>query len=316
MKNGVKPIRADRRRAQKGSALLVVLLMLGMIAALAAVVARSVSGAALEMSAAQLTARRESNLRAGIELGAVAILKLGDTMRSAEASLRLPGRRIQVRVTNERARIDLNTASAAVLTALLVANGVIESDANALAQSVVEWRGGSASQQLAAPTADNWRFSTFANFGSMDSRPEGDLRKAPQQTVGTRFFLHPIQLTSVPGFSIELVRKILPLVTVANGSNQVDLYIASPGVLQALPGVSPATVDAFLSTRDGNSGRELAVKLLGVPEALVTSTAAAGWRIQISTIEEEGRAYRSEAVIAVLEGDSEPYRVLYVLDGQ
>lgn len=314
MKTHAKLVCCNRRRAQRGSALLVVLLMLGMIAALAAAVSRSVSGAALEMSAAQLTARRESDLRSGIELGALAILRLGGAMRSAEASMSLHDRRIHVRVTNERARIDLNTASAAVLTALLVANGVIEGDANALAQSVIEWRGGSASQQLTAPTGDDWRFSTLAKLGSMDPRPDSELRKAPQQTVGTRFFLHPVQLTSVPGFSKALVSRILPFVTVANGSNQVDPYIASRGVLQALPGVSPATVDAFLSARDGNSGRELAVKLLGVPEGLVTSSAAAGWRIEISTVEQGGRAYRSEAVVAVLDGDSEPYRVLYVLD--
>jgi hypothetical protein len=53
---------------------------------------------------------------------------------------------------------------------------------------------------------------------------------------------------------------------------------------------------------------------LGVPEELVTSTAAAGWRIQIRSTSLAGRIYRCEAVIAVLDGDSEPYRVLYVFD--
>jgi general secretion pathway protein K len=287
--------------------------MLGTIAALAVVVSRSVSGAALEVSASQLTARRESDLSAGVELGALAVLRTGKAMRSAEASVALPGRRIHVRVTNERARIDLNTATPALLSSLLKANGVIDADAVAMSQSVVEWRGGSASQQLAALKGDEGQFTGFARPAGIDPHPDAEFRKAPERMVGTRFFFHPMQLASVPGFSKSLVTKLLPLVTVANGAGQLDPYIASPGVLLALPGVSPATVDAFLNARDGNSGRELALKLLGVADALVTSTASPGWRIEITSVGHEGRIRRGEAVIAVLDGDSEPYRVLYVL---
>src|SRR5262249_30272012 len=106
-------------RGRDGSALLVVLVMLGVIAILAAAVARSVSGAALELSASRASAESDSDLRAGIELGVAAILKLGNDMRSAEASANLRGRRIAVRVTNERARIDLNRAKLDLLSGLL-----------------------------------------------------------------------------------------------------------------------------------------------------------------------------------------------------
>jgi general secretion pathway protein K len=301
-------------RSKRGSALLVVLFLLGAIAALAAVISRSVSGAAIEMSAAQLAARQEADLRAGIELGAVTILRLGADMRSAEASVNLPDRRIQVLVTNERARIDLNAASPAVLRALLSANGVSESDAADLAQSVVEWRGGSASQRLAAPVTDDQRWSGFAAPAGTGVRPEAELRKPPKPIPGTRFFLHPMQLASVPGFSQPLAARLLPLVTVANGTNQLDPYIASRDVLLALPGVSEAAVDAFLRAREGTSGGELALRLLGAPEALVTSSAAAGWRVEIASVSPTGRTWRAEAVIAVLDGDNQPYRVLYVVD--
>jgi general secretion pathway protein K len=303
---------SGRQGRQRGSALLVVLLLLGAIAALAVVAARSVSGAALEMGAARLAAQREWDLRAGIELGVAAIHKLGAEMRSAEAAVSLSDRRIHVQVTNERARIDLNAANPTVLSALLVANGIVDGEAMALAQNVVEWRGGSASQRLTAPSADDGRISTFGRLAGTELRPDAELRKAPQQVVGTRFFLHPMQLSSVPGFSKALVTRILPLITVANGSGQVDPAIAPRAVLLALPGVSPASVDAFVRARDGNTGQALAVKLLGVGEALVTSRAAAGWRIEVTSIAHGGSTYRSEGVVAVIDGDSEPYRVLYV----
>ena len=89
---------------RSGSTLLVVLVILGMIAILATAVARSVSGAALELSSARSAAQDESDLRAGIELGVAAILKLGDNMRRANAAADLSGRRLRVRVTNERGK--------------------------------------------------------------------------------------------------------------------------------------------------------------------------------------------------------------------
>jgi general secretion pathway protein K len=277
---------------QRGSALLVVLVMLGLIAALASVVARSVSGAALAVGAARTAWQAEADLRAGVELGAATILKLGEDLRSAEAAVDLTNRRLEVRVTNERARIDLNAASAAVLARLLETNGVLEDEAAALATGVIAWREDPATQKLTAPPRDG-------------SKPEA-----------TRHFLHPWQLGSVPGFSQSLVKAILPLVTVANGSDEVDPYVAADGVLNALPGASPSSVDAFVDARDGNTSREAAIQLLGVQKKLLTADPSLGWRIEIAVHMPDGRIRRSEAVIAILGGDREPYRVLYVLDDQ
>src|SRR5690349_8608469 len=55
-------------RGSAGSALLVVLVMLGVVAILAAVASRSVSGAAREMSAARAVSQSQADLIAGVEL--------------------------------------------------------------------------------------------------------------------------------------------------------------------------------------------------------------------------------------------------------
>jgi general secretion pathway protein K len=303
------PVMRATSHGQQGSALLVVLLMLGMIAALAAVVVRAVSGAALEMSVSQLSARKEWDVRTGIELGVAAVRQLGPTVRIAEASVNLPDRRIQVRITNERARIDLNAASQAVLSALLKANDA--SDADALAQQAIEWRGGSPGHKSTGLDGDS--FSSFGSSSGFELRPDTELRKAPAQGVGTRFFYHPAQLESVLGFSGSLVARLLPLISVANGTNQVDPSIAPRPVLMALPGTTAATVDAFLEARERDSDPELAIKLLGLSETLVSSKAAVGWRLQISSAGAAGN-HRAEAIVALLEGDGQPYRVLYVSD--
>jgi general secretion pathway protein K len=313
--HSVKPRLATINNARRGSALLVVLVMLGMIAALAAVISRSVSAAALEVSATRASSESEADLRAGIELGVATILKLGKEMRSADAAADLAKRRITVHVTNERARIDLNTANVSVLTALLQANGITQSEADELAANVAEWRGGSASQNLTVPKEEDRLGAQLPRLGGMDT-PVGSEKEAPKQVIGSRFFFHPMQLASVPGFTKTLVRTILASLTIANGSGQVDPTIASARVLEALPGTSPSKVDAFLEAREGNTSRDTAILMLGVDKELITARASDGWRLQIVSTTSGGRTHRSEAVIAVSKSDSEPYKVVYVTDDQ
>jgi len=297
-------------RSRSGSALLVVLIMLGVIAVLAAAVARSVSGAALELSTARTAEQTDSDLRAGIELGAAAIHKLGDDMRSADAAIDLAGRRITVRITNERARIDLNRAKIDVLTGLLKSNGLDDNEAASLAANVVEWRGGGAAEK---PTnsESNQRLGGLpqSTFGAP---PGSQPALAVKQMPSVRFFAHPVQLLSVPGFSKTLVKQLFPALTVANGDNRINPFIAGPDVLNALPDASSSKVDAFIEARDGNVSRETATELLGVNKDLLSEDRASGWRFQITSTPHAGRVRRSEAIVTV-DGD-EPYRVLYVLD--
>jgi general secretion pathway protein K len=299
----------------RGSALLVVLVMMGVIAVLAAVVARSVSGAALELSANRAAGETESDLRAGIELGAASILKLGDDMRSAEAAVDLARRRITVRVTNERARIDLNRAKADVLIGLLKAEGLDDNEAASLAANIVEWRGGAAEQRPAAHLQDDHHLGGLSSSLGFDSPTGFESKAAPKQMPTLRFFFHPIQLISVPGFSKTLVKRLFPFLTVANGANQINPFIAGPEVLNALPGATSSKVEAFLDARDGNVSRETALLLLGVDKELLSEDRAGGWRLQITTRPRGGRPRYSEAVIAGVNSDGgDPYRVLYVHD--
>ena len=300
---------------RSGSALLVVLVTLGVIAVLAAAVARSVSGAALELSVARATQETEYDLRAGIELGVVAILKLGDEMRSADAAVDLTGRRITVRVTNERARIDLNKAKADVLTGLFTAEGLDDAEAASLAANIVEWRGGVDSVKTAVSLQDDQQLGGLPQSGGLAMPTGSQPKDAPKQTPSLRFFFHPIQLVSVPGFSKPLVRRLFPFLTVANGANKINPFIAGPDVLNALPGASSSKVEAFLDARDGNVSRDTAILLLGVDKEFLSEDAAAGWRLQITSTPRVGRVHHSEAIIGGVKGDGEePYHVLYVLD--
>jgi general secretion pathway protein K len=306
---------ANKNVNRSGSALLVVLIMIGVIAFLAAAVARSVSGAALELSVAHVNSEAELDLRAGIELGVAAILNLGDEMRSADIAVDLGDRRIAVRVINERARIDLNNAKADVLTGLFKTVGLDENEAASLAGNVINWRGGDASQKPATPQLDHQYLGAPSPSLGFDTPVGLGINEAPKQTPSLRFFFHPIQLASVPGFSKLVVERLFPFLTIANGANKINPFIAAPDVLNALPGASPANVDAFLDARSGNVSRETAILLLGVDKDLLSEDAANGWKLQITSTPHDRRPRHSEAVITTLESDrKQPYRVLYVID--
>jgi len=292
-----------------GSALLVVLVMLGVLAILVAVASRSVSGAAREMSIARSASLSQADLRAGVELGVAAILKLGQDMRSADAAAELANRRISVHLTNERARIDLNTAPKSMLSALFAAIGIDQNEAESLAVAIEDWRGGSASQKLNAGTQGDSTARSLPGLSTFDMVSERS--KPPAQTIGTRYFVHPVQLASLPGFSKQFVKSVLPFVTVANGSALIDPYIASEPVLEALPGATPNQVHAFESVRDTNTSRETAITMLGVDKTFLADTAAVGWRLEIITTPRVGRAHRREVVIAVAKDSEKPFHILY-----
>jgi len=225
-------------------------------------------------------------------------------VRSANAEVDLPDRRIAVRATNERARIDLNSADASVLAALLKSLGVDENEASTLAASVTDWRAGA--DQSARQTSKTEHFPVATNGTGSQT--------GPKQKPTTRFFLHPAQLVSVPGFSKDLVKSVFPLVTVASGSKRIDPFIASAGVLNALPESTMSKVEGFIDARNGNTSPDTAILLLGVDKQLLTNEAALGWRLQISSTKRNGRSHRAEAIVAILKGGSEPYRVVYIVD--
>jgi type II secretory pathway component PulK len=261
------------------------------------------------MAAARSVSQSQADVIAGVELGVATILQLGENMRVADAVADLSNRRISVHITNERARIDLNSAPTSMLSALFVACGADQAESEALALAVEDWRGGSPSQKLGGAQDGNSTVRPLPDLNSFDlpmNRPTPS-----KQIVGTRYFTHPVQLGSLPGFSKRLVKSILPFVTVANGSSQIDPYIASERVLEAL-GTTSTQVQTFLSARDNNPSQETATLTLGVEKTVLTDTAAAGWRLEIVSTPREGRAYRREVVVAVVKDTEKPFRIVYV----
>ena len=280
------------------------MLLLGTVAALVAVVSRSVSSAAIEAAVSLDEGRAESALHSGIDVGVAGILKLGLRVRVAEAAIDLIDSRLFVRASNESARIDLNKSSRPLLAGLIHESGVDPGTADALAGRIIDWRARPGAQQASDRTVP---------LGASDNPTAWTA--AGQATPAARVFVHPLQLASINGFSNALVARMMPFITVANTVGNIDPDLASDQVLAAL-GASPQRIDAFREARrSGATSRETAIELLGIPKSLVTAEAAQGWRIEITSTSSSGRARHSEAVIVpLLDDDTQPYRLLYVTD--
>lgn len=292
-----RPISTGDGARRRGSALLVVLVMLGLIAVLAAVVGRVVGGTARDLSAAVASERAYVGARAGLELA-------GLMLRSGELEMAGAGQRtlplddvtISVEVTNERSRIDLNGAPEELLAGLFRALGEEGDVADARAARIVDWR-----------DPDDEVRPNGAEVGAYRGAGLAAPRNGP--------FVHPLELASVLDMPPDIVRRALPYVTVGNPYGLVDPFVADAVVLQALPGTSPSRIADFLEERQTGLGdTELAIVQLGASEDYVDQEEAPGWRATITVAPRLGRARRFVALLVGEQDDTLPYRVLYMLD--
>jgi type II secretory pathway component PulK len=134
---------------------------------------------------------------------------------------------------------------------------------------------------------------------------------APRQAP----FENVLELPLVLGIPPHIVERVLPLVTVFSGSAQIDVRVASPEVLSALPNVTPEEVQKVLAQRASeplsgkDSGKDL-LQLLGSARASANASPNPAARVVMQIRLDNGRMARAEAVILVSQDADEPYRIL------
>lgn len=281
---------------RRGSALLVVLVMLGLVGLLAAVIARAVGVTAAVAEAASRETRTRAALDAGVALAGSMISAAGAVaLDGATSEIDLAGATVAVRLENERGRIDLNGSEAPLLAGLFRVLGAGD-EAEALAARVLDWRD---------PDDDN----------EPGGAEVGEYRQAGLPGPRNGPFVHPFELASVVGFTPALVARVAPYVTVANPQGLVDPFLAAGPVVAAVPGVAAGRVEEFLEDRaQGTTRREMALLQLGAEEDYVTEESAPGYRVTIEITPRGGRSTTYEAVM-IAGDDGHPVRVLYVLEG-
>ena len=243
---------------QRGLALIVVLWAAALMTLLAAsfafslrtearlaggIIDRAAAGAAAEAGLARLMA-----VLVSAERGGPGVVKGKMTFEGMEVNLSM---------TSENARVDLNAAPPALLEGLLE-QAVRETgstvSARALTDAVVDWR-----------DADDTRRDQGAEekdyeAAGLDVRPRNGA------------FLSVSELAQVMGMEPRVFEHLEPLVTVYAWSPQVEAMGAQRAVLLALPGLSEAQVEGFLAARaEEEQGRAALGMLSGAGRYLARS---------------------------------------------
>jgi general secretion pathway protein K len=279
--------------SEHGFVIVAVLWILAALSALAMIFSVYLSNSAQALAINDTGLQAEALVSASLELTTYQLLLAGDKARPTPGSFqfRLDNADVLVSFASEAARIDINFASKAMLANLFAGLGADQQAAKEYADRIVGWR-----TRPAANTANDEE----ALYGA------AGLAYSPRQSL----FTHVNELSLVLGLPPVLVDRALPFVTVFSGSPNVDVLIAPPEVIAALPGMTPSALKEFLSQRPGLSRDSLAIATaLGPAQASAAVPKSTSFRILTTVKFDNGRRTSSELVIALRE-DKDPYRVL------
>jgi general secretion pathway protein K len=140
--------------------------------------------------------------------------------------------KIEIRITDETGKIDINLASEELLTGLFASLGMSEDEAATLAQRVIDWR-------------DNDNIKGFDGAEDDDYESEGYAYGAKDALFDT-----VPELQQVMGVSYEMYRQLEKAITVYSGSRNINLAYAGEQALMALEGVEREDARQFIQERE------------------------------------------------------------------
>lgn len=205
--------------------------------------------------------------------------------------------KIRLVVTGESGKIDINTASGALLKGLFQSAGLGEAESMALLDAILDWR-----------DADELRRPNGAE--SDDYVAEGS-----KYTPSNAPFAVLEELQRVKGMSPALYRKIRGALTVFSGQPGINPALASRQVLLAIPGVEAAQVDAYIAQRQEyiDSGQA------PPPFPPASGFASAGLGLAFFLLVEvklsNGGFFVREAVVGLTQDNKRPFRMFSWKEG-
>lgn len=172
---------------------------------------------------------------------------------------------VRVEIRDESAKIDVNTASEALLRGLLVSSGLREDEAAALLDAILDWRDADILKRI------NGAEEAEYTAAGLTYKPAN----APFQAIE--------ELQLVLGMRPDLYRRLAPSITVFSRLPGINPALASREVLLALPNVTAELVDEYIARREEARAQGAAIPQF--PQAGGFATGAA----MVATVESEAR---------------------------
>ena len=139
---------------------------------------------------------------------------------------------VRVEMRDESAKIDINTASEALLRGLLLTAGLNDDEASKLLDAILDWRDPDSLKRPNGAEEDDYRAA------GLPYKP------------GNAPFQAQEELQLVLGMRPEIYRRLAPSITVYSRQPGVNPQVASREVLMAIPGLTTEVVDDYIARRD------------------------------------------------------------------
>jgi general secretion pathway protein K len=280
--------------SEQGFVLVAVLWLLAALALLVTIFTVHLSASSRVVSLNDGALKTEALVSAGVELAAYRLQLAEKDKRPPEGGfhVRLSGTDVSISFITEAARVDLNTAPKELLSGLFTVLGASDDEAKEAADRIIGWR-------------------TKASSDG-DANKEDALYQAAGKGYSPRqaLFAHVNELSLVLGMTPALVERALPYVTVFSGVAGVDVMVAPPEVIAALPGMTPLKLKQFLGDRGSLVDDTAALSAaLGGANGGAAKAKSQAYRISVTLRFPDGRESASEVVIG-LKAKDDPYRVL------
>jgi general secretion pathway protein K len=275
------PVRHTASSSQGGFIIIAVLWILVALSTFATIFSLYLSNSARALGATDTGVQVDALVSASLELTAYQLLRADEKDLPAQGSFRfrMDNAEALVTFTSEAARVDLNAASKEMLAGLFEVLGAEQKAAGELASRIVGWR--TASKPGAADDEGALYLAAGLNY-------------SPRQA----HFAHVNELSLVLGASPALVERALPYLTVFSKSADVDVLIAPPEVIAALPGMTPEVLNDFLKQRPSLPHDQKAIAAaLGATKIPATLPETRAFRVLTALRFDNGRRTSSEAVI-------------------
>jgi general secretion pathway protein K len=206
--------------------------------------------------------------------------------------------RVEVQITDERGKLDINSADEATLKQMFVGHGLDESRATELAAAVLDW-----SDEDEIERADGAEVERYQSAG---------LEIGP----ANRTFVMTEELLQVLGMPWDFYKKMEPGLTVFSGAAMPDPAYAPPEALLALPDMTEEEALNFIEERQSEDGTSGAGAVLPNGQVAVAHGRGLTYSVLAKATLPNGIWDQVEATIRLGgSGDSSPYKVLRWREG-
>lgn len=231
-----------RPRSQKGVALVMVLWILLLITISTGAYTLMARMDQLEAHTVISGTRARLAAEAGLNLAVLSLRDPDETSRwvpdGRPYTMLYEDVQLEIRVTDERGKIDINSADEETLTRLLAGNGMAEDDAVYLAAALLDWADTDEIER-----ANGAELPAYESFG-LDVGP------------GNRPFIMVEETLQVLGMPFELFRVIEPAITVFSESATPDPAYAPKEALLAIEGMTEEDALNFIEARQSQESAD------------------------------------------------------------